>query len=73
MTKGTLIASMNNALLEIIKTMTEPSIFALAVYFGTVDTMDLPTIISATTMISHLGPSLDFVPQVYSSWFDAKK
>jgi hypothetical protein len=53
--------------------MTEPSIFAMAVYFGSIDSMDLPTIISATTMIGHLAPTLDFVPEAYSAWYESKK
>ena len=53
--------------------MTEPCIFALAVYFGSIESMDLPTIISATTLIGHLTPTLDLVPKLYNAWFDAKK
>jgi hypothetical protein len=71
--KQTMIGNTNQVLQTLMNDMIEPCIFALAVKTGGILEFDLPTIISATTMIHQLAPKLGFIPEFLTTWSDSKK
>ena len=69
----TFLRNLHHVINQLIYNLTEPCIFAAAVYAGSITELDLPTIISVTAMIRKLTPGMNFVPEFIATWEDGKK